>query len=160
MRLFKPLKSSDGDTIIEVLIAITVLATVLTAGYLSANRSTNATRRSQERSEATKIAESQIEALKSLSADATANIFNRTTFCITSTFTVSPTFSIPALSAENFTTYPPAPGNECTYDRGVIYYASIVRDTSGDGHTFRARVRWNRLGGGDVQQVQIVYRLY
>lgn len=53
-----------GDTIIEVLLALSVLGTIIGGGYSVATRSLNGVRISQERSEATKIAEGQLEALK------------------------------------------------------------------------------------------------
>jgi len=55
-----------GDTIIEVLLALAVTVTVLTGAYVVANRALKIGRLAQERTEATKIAQGQIEAIASL----------------------------------------------------------------------------------------------
>lgn len=52
-----------GDTIVEVLIALTVLMLIIGGGYSIATRSLNGVQIAQERSEATKIAEGQLEAI-------------------------------------------------------------------------------------------------
>lgn len=56
-------KNQRGDTIVEVLIALTVLMVVIAGGYSIATRSLNGARIAQERSEATKLAEGQLEAI-------------------------------------------------------------------------------------------------
>lgn len=56
-------KSQRGDTIVEVLLALVVLMVIIGGGYSIATRSLRGIRMSQERSEATKIAEGQIEAI-------------------------------------------------------------------------------------------------
>ncbi len=56
--------SPKGDTIVEVLIALAVLGVVMTAGYAISTRSLSSVRAAQERSEALKIAESQLELLR------------------------------------------------------------------------------------------------
>jgi prepilin-type N-terminal cleavage/methylation domain-containing protein len=53
-----------GDTIIEVLLAMAVIGLVMGAAFGIANRSVNIGRSAQERTEALKIAESQLEKLK------------------------------------------------------------------------------------------------
>lgn len=67
MRLIK-LRPQNGDTIVEVLIALSVLALILVAGYSISTRSINGVRASQERSEALRVAESQLEQIRGLSA--------------------------------------------------------------------------------------------
>lgn len=63
LKLSKIIKNNQGDTIVEVLIAVTVLMVIISGGYAITTRSLNGVRISQERSEATKIAEGQIEAI-------------------------------------------------------------------------------------------------
>lgn len=53
-----------GDTIVEVMLALSVLGAVIVGGYSIATRSLNGVRVSQERSEALKIAESQLEVVR------------------------------------------------------------------------------------------------
>lgn len=64
MQLIIKLKNSTGDTIIEVLIALAVLGVIISAGYSIATRSLNGVQVANERSEATKLAEGQLEAFK------------------------------------------------------------------------------------------------
>lgn len=54
---------NNGDTIVEVLIAVAVLMVVITGGYSIATRSLNGARIAQERSEATMLAQGQLEAI-------------------------------------------------------------------------------------------------
>lgn len=60
-RLFK---RENGDTIVEVLIAMAILALVLGGAYYTANQSFRNDRDSQEHSEALTVAQTQIEALR------------------------------------------------------------------------------------------------
>ncbi len=53
-----------GDTIVEVLISIAVVSLILSTAYALANRSSQAVRQSQERSEALQFSESQFEKLR------------------------------------------------------------------------------------------------
>jgi Tfp pilus assembly protein PilV len=56
-------KSQTGDTIVEVLLSIAVLSSVLGGAFVSANHSLKSTRAAQERGEALKLVESQVEQL-------------------------------------------------------------------------------------------------
>ena len=56
-----------GDTIVEVLIAITVLAFALGTGYATANRSTLAIQSNKERYQAQLLANKQVEFLRAAS---------------------------------------------------------------------------------------------
>src|SRR5438309_3169170 len=64
MRRFK--LNSAGDTIIEVLLALAVLASVLGGAYVSSNRSLSGARDAQERGEALKLVEEQLERLRAV----------------------------------------------------------------------------------------------
>src|SRR5262245_22324828 len=72
-----------GDTIVEVLVAIGVISLVLGAAYVMTNRSAQNTRAAQERDNALKLAESQVERLKGLAATNPSAVFSGPTpFCI------------------------------------------------------------------------------
>ena len=60
----KLFKRENGDTIVEVLIAMAILALVLGGAYYTANQSFRNDRDAQEHSEALTVAQSQIEALR------------------------------------------------------------------------------------------------
>jgi hypothetical protein len=63
--------NSSGDTIVEVLIAMTVLASVIGGAYAVSNRAMISSQQSQERIQATKIAQDQLDKLKYISAGST-----------------------------------------------------------------------------------------
>ena len=75
-------KSQSGDTIVEVLIALSILGLALSIAYATANRSITAIRLANETSNATAITKSQIELLRGTSSTTTY-----TNFCLTSTDT-------------------------------------------------------------------------
>jgi Tfp pilus assembly protein PilV len=67
--------SQKGDTIVEVLIAMTVLATVIAGAYAISNKSMISAQQAQERTQATKLAEGQVDRLKYI-----AGLTNQTQF--------------------------------------------------------------------------------
>ncbi len=73
-----------GDTIIEVLFAMSVIGIVLAAAFGIANQAVRTGRDAHERGEALKLAESQLELLKSYKKAGTGNIANPPppTFCV------------------------------------------------------------------------------
>lgn len=73
-----------GDTIVEVLLALAVLGAVLGGAYVVTNRNTVINRASQERTQAIKLAESQLERLKA-AVEADNTLFDGPTsdiFCV------------------------------------------------------------------------------
>lgn len=65
-----------GDTIVEVLIAISVISLVLVGAYVSTTRNINSTQDAQERSQAVKLVQTQIEYLRQAGTVASGNCFN------------------------------------------------------------------------------------
>jgi prepilin-type N-terminal cleavage/methylation domain-containing protein len=57
--------NQKGDTIVEVLIAIAVVSTVLVAAYQTTGQNIRSAQATQERTEALKLAEGQLERLRS-----------------------------------------------------------------------------------------------
>jgi type II secretory pathway pseudopilin PulG len=150
-----------GDTIVEVLIALAVLSAVLGGAYLSANRSLSSNRDSQERGEALKLAEGQIEQLKSLAKANPALLSTLpAVFCIDSANSVQPPTGmapVPALNSASDTLATPNYNLGCIQKpSGVSYYMSI----SGSSNLFTIRSRWNRINGGGNNEVKLTYRLY
>lgn len=64
MFIKKPFSNSEGDTIVEVLLSITILSLILTISYSLTNRDSQYIQQSQERSEAQNISEQQLELLR------------------------------------------------------------------------------------------------
>lgn len=56
--------NQTGDTIVEVLIAITVISMVLVGAYIATNNNTLANQTTQERAQAVQLVQSQIEQLR------------------------------------------------------------------------------------------------
>lgn len=148
-------KNFRGDTIVEVLVAMAVAGSVLAITYSTMNRNLLLTRVAQERSEAAKWAQGQVEALK---ARSDSNLSIPTTgFCVDSTATSYLTGSAPVANVDNedYTQYPAS----CT--KG-FYHLTIKQDTTAaggaDGRLYKIYVRWDRVDGLGRDQVIMVYR--
>lgn len=149
--------SSSGDTIIEVLLAIAIVSMVLAGAYVSSGNSLSVVRNTQEREEALKIAEGQLETLRQAVEDGDTSVFNVPSelFCFDGNtkvgFGASPS-TLPDLESDNFGSYP----TECQ-NVNQFYNISIEYDEVSD--EFTSSARWdNRLG--DRSQVQLIYRVY
>lgn len=138
-------RTDRGDTIVEVLLAIAVVSAVLGGAYVSANRSFNNTRQSQERGEASKLVEGQLERLKQATQSNPTLYFNlpETTpypFCL-----------------DNDLARQSDASAACRVGPDGRYQLKIERA----GNSFTASAHWIRFGGGAAQEeVKIVYRLY
>lgn len=163
--LNKNQKTQAGNTIVEVLIALAIIGLVLAGAYATANRSVRITQQTQERTNATKIAEQQLESLRSIvvaNGDDKSELFSTSeTFCINDGSADSRITNVPGpippdeqdaiLASGAGEPYP----NECVQQE--FYHISVDRDdTSADNPRFIVQVRWNRLGGG-VDQVKYIY---
>lgn len=131
-----------GDTIVEVLLAMLIVSSVLGGAYVSANRSSNTNRQSQERGEALKLVEAQLEKLKvfitkqPLPAEGTI-------FCID-----NPT-SVHVLEAS------------CPTSGAANYKTTIKRAASPNENNYTITSQWDRVGGGATkEQIKMTYRVY
>lgn len=143
MRSSRLLKHLDnkGDTIVEVLLAIAIVSAVLGGAFVSANRSLNGTRVSQERSQAVKLAQGQAELLSAATKDTTAS---------------TDIFSNVAVGSEFFLNTNLSRGGSPRTTDG-IYTIFIRREAT---NTFIVRTEWRRSGSGTPEQVFIRYRAY
>lgn len=136
-RLFSKLDSA-GDTIVEVLLAIAIVSVTLGAAYVAANRSLRATRLSQERGEALKYAESQVEMLRAyITHNDDRSPAQGTDKCITGVTSVSNT--------------PCKKGPDNRYSISTSYLTTAPA-------TYRINVIWDAYGGGEEQKVTLYYR--
>lgn len=152
-----------GDTIIEVLIAIAVVSSVLGISYAIMNRNILTLRDNQERTEALRLAQGQIEALRAQwdqggSQRQQIIALNGGNFCMTPTGLVS--FAFPSQSAvvTNQTLNPRAslPAG-CLQGSNSLYSVFIIYDgATGLNETFSVYARWDSLISG-VSQVRLVY---
>jgi type II secretory pathway pseudopilin PulG len=170
-------KQERGDTIVEVLLAMAVLGMVLGTSFAIVNRSLATGRAAQERTEAQKLAEAQLEKLKLHSSNRANGYFDDfapvnplastdLVFCIIDdpapmggllrvVYTASSTqftesSDIPA-------TGPGGYDSQCRFGPDGRYRVSVKPN----GNVFTIRVRWNPIGNGTTfSEVKMIYRTY
>lgn len=161
MNLFR---KQGGDTIVEVLIAMTVVAAVLGASYTIVNRTLANARQAQEHSEALQIANKQIEYLTTLMASGSVGDLTDGT----------PTFNCAnkntgALEPQNGLGDPSQLSRyaaACISDGSVQYFTAFKYDTNpadatnGPVKFFRVYVTWPSVTGHGNDQVTLAYRAY
>jgi len=137
-----------GDTLVEVLIAIAVVSLVLGGAYVTSSRSLLATRSAQERGNALKIAESQIEQIKGLAASNSKALFDASApspFCISTDGSVVASSDATCTVGTN--------GSPTTTEPKFVL--SVTRS----GNTFTLVETWNDVRSG-TDQLQLKYRVY
>lgn len=171
---------SAGDTLVEVMIALAIIGSVIAISYSTASRSLKVGRQAQERIEALKLAEGQVETLKlvgnngnPLRAQLYSAVYSRASgapqsFClivggapaIQFQSMISPTLETDPLT---FGPIPAVYNSACAVGVEQRYKLSIERSDSGAVpnvlSTFTVRARWERLGGG-TDEVAISYRMH
>ncbi|HZM64663.1 MAG TPA: hypothetical protein VFB59_06010 [Candidatus Saccharimonadales bacterium] len=143
-----------GDTIVEVLIAISVVSLILGGAYVTTNRSLLATRAAEERGNALKLAESQVEQLKGLAKTDPNSIFGASTpmpFCI-SKATGKPILATNPDCAVN------AAGDASSTQ--PVYTISINRGSAPDDNTFTVTNSWTDASGRITDNLRLIYRVY
>lgn len=138
-----------GDTIVEVLISIAILSLILGGAFVTTNNSLEGTRAAQERGNALKLIESQIEQVKNLAVTNSDTIFGSSTpasFCISNTGTVAASTSASCAVGTD--------GNPTAVE--PVYHIAITRS----GNTFTFLNVWNNIRGGSQENLQMVYKVY
>lgn len=138
----------QGDTVVEVLISIAIVSLVLSGAFVTANRSLQATRGAQERQNALKMVEAQVEQIKFLSKDSPDTIFGTSvpaSFCLNAnTAVASSDVRCRVNAAGNPTTNVPA------------YNLTVTRSTN----LFTVRASWDNVRGTGQDLVEIKYKVY
>jgi prepilin-type N-terminal cleavage/methylation domain-containing protein len=149
-------QNQAGDTIVEVMVVLAVLSLALGISYATADRSLLDSRQANQNSQATALAESQIESLRVLapnpSTDPTGYIFNPGDFCIDSSGNVTPTSTA-------------LPSSSCAFD---VFGNSIptqilinYQPTGGvTGGVFNVYASWPNIDGQGSDTITLSYRLY
>ncbi len=142
---------SRGDTIVEILISIAILSFIMTMSYTLANRSIQGVRQAQERSEAQKIAETQIESLKIYLANPGATLSAvGGEFCL-------------KIDGSNLVKVdiPTSPGasvpSDCMTGPDSRYTSVIKRVADG---VYSANLSWQRADGQGSDQLITWYKVY
>jgi len=121
-----------GDTIVEVLIAISIVSLVLTSAYISTNKNSQSMQAVQEKTQAQKLVERQIELLRAVSS------VPAVAFCfIDDQGTPETNLSLCVFDQSGATT------NDAN---SVQYHLSIAPNTP-SADTYEIRATWDRLGG-------------
>lgn len=134
-------RSQNGDTIVEVLIAMAVISAVLGTSYAIVNRNTKSYQQVNEHSEALKLSERQLEKLRQIAvgtdASKKAAVFSGATpFCIDDVLHVNAS-------------------TPCTDGVDNRYTIQVLR-TGAD--QFESIVTWTGVTGG-TDRVSLSYRI-
>jgi len=141
-----------GDTIVEVLFAITILSVVLSSTYTVANKAVTTNRLNYERTQAVKYAEGQIELIKVYSSSKTKAEFQvwRTDMGTTGTKCIDAS-DLVGLSLTTGT----ACAREGKYTL-TVSYSNSTEETS----YFTSRVVWDTTDPDGGKNVELLYRVY
>lgn len=145
-----------GDTIVEVLLAMSVIGMVLGAAFGIANRSVAIGQNAQERTEALKHVETQIELLRAASGvdgNDLVDFSPDNALCFKSDTTIKDFGPVDINDLETGTGYP----TECKFGPDGRYSISI---TKSEDYLFTVRARWIPLGSGPNQEITANYRVY
>lgn len=171
-------RNSRGDTIVEVLIAITIAGLAIGTAYSIANRSLTRSASARERDQAVGLLEGQLSALKlrqqlSDTATFTSDFTNGgapADFCLVPSASDAsvpsswlPKKNLAAAPLVKSTADPPnsatAPYNQSCVISGT-YFLDITTtlDSVTSTTNYRLDVRWPRLGGGPDNDATFYYR--
>lgn len=146
------IRSQTGDTIVEVLLCLAVIASVLTFTFVTVNKNSQAVRRSQERTEALQLAQGQVEILKEYLKDPSSPpITNSDYFCLDlspgiTKYQVSAPYSALQfpLTADDFSKYRPQCIKNNRYHLLIRQDDIYLADPSNP--TYLIQVRWDGFG--------------
>ena len=145
-----PTIKERGDTIIEVLMAMTIIGLTFAIGFNIANNGLQTGRAATERGEALKIAETQVEVLKaSLSDDVVDDFEVSTPYCV---LTLNTREQNPAS----------VPGSNCNNLNGSFYNVRLDYNapSGGDPASYRSSVTWDAPNSEVPAVVELFYRPY
>jgi type II secretory pathway pseudopilin PulG len=125
-----------GDTIIEVMFAMAIIGVVLAAAYATASRNLQTSQFAKERTQASKIAEGQLEQLKTL---ADLDVITQETFCL------DLLQSSPVIGTDV-----DAPVDECVEG---FYEKSITKN----GADYTVVVSWIPPGGSESNKANVTF---
>jgi len=144
--------NQTGDTIVEVVIAILIVATLLTGAFIVTNRSTNAVRDSQEHAEALQAIQGQVELLRATARAKKLPVVLTTPFCLDSGLNNHAGNSASCTGA----------GGPVGYKLAIVCSTAAGTDGCpapvGKTATFNLTAAWDALGGG-ADQVLLSYKV-
>lgn len=160
IKMFK--LGSKGDTILEVLIAVSVLSLILTSSFALSNRSSIANRQAAERGEASKLVQSEIEKLKFyLTSPGLPLPANNTYFCVNTSNPLAPTLTTVSITPGTLDTAYNGINAQCKKGIDSRYAIFIYRGSVGaQQDTYTTYARWDSATGRGVDRVDTVNRIY
>jgi type II secretory pathway pseudopilin PulG len=141
-----------GDTIVEVMIVLAVLGMAISVSYATANRSLLNTRQALENSQATEIAQSQVEAIRSM-ACSTGNLNCSSNPAL---FTTGTAHCVD--TSVNPYGFPLSSDSAC--QQGTIPYSISIVYNNAPTDTFTVTVTWPDVLGQGNDTVTMIYRLH
>jgi hypothetical protein len=157
----KLLNRQTGETIVEVLISVAVLGLILVSTYVLANQSGQANRQAQERAEALNENSGHLELFKTYLEDEGDLPTSTGLFCVyqDSSGVLSIEGGINGIpedaQADPLTSYP----GECKSGPEGRYNTAIRKITDETGTTYDVITRWDRVSGGGVEELSLLYKL-
>ena len=150
-----------GDTLVEVLLAIAILSSVVGIAYSTSSQAQRNNQLVQERSEATNIAQTQIERLRKIrdTGDMTeaqfASFFSA--YSVNGTFCVPASPSLPPKKTVDLKTSA-ANTNDCKTGTDNRYLISNTFNAT--SRILRSVVSWRAAGSNAPESVTLVNRLW
>ena len=141
-----------GDTIVEVMLSLAVLGMIIGTAFAIANRSLNRAQQSQERTQALKLAEGQVDSVKYLSES--SNEADKITFESLQSATTNPR-CLSSFTDDGKVSIKDYPADDANCQDGIFSYSMLYDQSK---HIFNVRVVWDSLSGGQ-ENVTIQYRV-
>ncbi len=161
-------RKQAGDTIVEVLFAVAVVGLAIAISYGIASRSLRSAQQAQERGQALKLAESQLESMKAIASGEDDSAKNAL-FAMggNKVFCVSGALAIVSFTGEGWgaTIKDRSVDDLSGYEEACVhglYHIAVQREQGNTSakRQFTAVVRWYRLGTDQLDEVKLVYRLH
>ena len=139
------LHNQEGDTIVEVLIAAAIVGLILVVSFTIANSSLREIRMAQERSEAQRFAQAQVEQLDQLVVSTPA-------------FVTAATPPIPSFCFDSSGAAIDSSSNDCKQGTESRYIISISRPSATSKNYFQVLVTWDGLSGS-TEKLTLDYKV-
>jgi prepilin-type N-terminal cleavage/methylation domain-containing protein len=163
------LSSQKGDTIIEVMIVLTILSLAFGIAFATASDGLDRSRAAEEHSEALGMLESQVELTRAAFAN-NQTIATNYSFCFQTPAGSTPTnqiiftnYTVPQSIVNDNLASPPYPAACTSGSGGFSYYISITYRTPPVGQTWQSYydylVRWQGAGNLGLQQEELTYKI-
>ena len=156
---------SRGDTIVEVMISLAVLALAFAISYSTAQATMNNIQNSQEHSTALEYLDTQMEALHYIANQSVPpiSLMSRDAFCLQLSNVAGGSVQV---QPYDFTTANPGQNprywtgsaSKCKQSQGSFYYYEAIIPTTPNNYT--VKIWWPGLGNLGVQSEQLSYRVY